>query len=155
MTTRRTRFGLEFFAHSQNIDFPESFILPFLTRKVSTVTFSEGGCTLSRSQNNKTSNIWYLVSATSTFSLKLVVEWRRLPRFPAKMRLVHARALTTKYWGNLVLVVVLVLESIKGSLYFSFKLCSHFTGRLWRPHENHTGEGFCSRLRTVISARFL
>ena len=53
MTTRSTRFGLEFFAHSQNIDFPESFILPFLTRKVSTVTFSEGGYTLSRSQNDK------------------------------------------------------------------------------------------------------
>ena len=36
-----------FFAYSQNIDSPESFILPFFTRKVSTVTFSEGGCTLS------------------------------------------------------------------------------------------------------------
>ena len=93
MTTRSTRFGLKFFAHSQNIDSPESFILPFFTRKVSIVTFSGGGYALSRSQSDKTSNIWYLVSATSTFSLKLVVEWRRLPRFPAKMRLVHARAL--------------------------------------------------------------
>ena len=36
-----------FFAYSQNIDSPESFILPFFTRKVSTVSFSEGGCTLS------------------------------------------------------------------------------------------------------------
>ena len=40
------------------IDSPESFISPFFTRKVSTVTFSEGGYTLSRSQNDKTSNIW-------------------------------------------------------------------------------------------------
>ena len=46
-----------FFAYSQNIDFPKSFILPFFTRKVSTVTFSEGGCTLSRSQNDIISNI--------------------------------------------------------------------------------------------------
>ena len=44
-------------AYSQNTDFPESFILPFFTRKVTTVTFSEGGCTLSRSQNDKPSNI--------------------------------------------------------------------------------------------------
>ena len=29
-----------FFAYSQNIDSPESFILPFLTRKVSIVIFS-------------------------------------------------------------------------------------------------------------------
>ena len=40
------------------IDFLESFILLFFTRKVSIVTFSEGGYTLSRSQNDKTSNIW-------------------------------------------------------------------------------------------------
>ena len=82
-----------FFAYSLNIDSPGSFILPYLTRKVSSVIFSEGGYALSRSQNDKTSTIWYLVSATSTFSIRLVVEWRRLPRFPAKMTLVHARAL--------------------------------------------------------------
>ena len=40
------------------IDFQESFILPFFTRKVSTVTFSEGGYTLSRLQNDKPSNTW-------------------------------------------------------------------------------------------------
>ena len=40
------------------IDSLESFILLFFTRKVSIVTFSEGGYTLSRSQNDKTSNIW-------------------------------------------------------------------------------------------------
>ena len=36
-----TRFDLKFFASSQNIDFQESFILPFFTRKVSTVILSE------------------------------------------------------------------------------------------------------------------
>ena len=44
-----------------------------------------------------------------TSSPKLVVEWGGLPRFPAKMTLVHSRA--TWYWENLELVVVLVLES--------------------------------------------
>ena len=42
-------------------------------------------------------------------TLKLVVEWRQLPRFPAQKTLVHARV-TTSYWENLELVVVLVLE---------------------------------------------
>ena len=32
-----------FFAYSQNIDFPESLILPFFTWKVNTVVFSEEG----------------------------------------------------------------------------------------------------------------
>ena len=35
-------------AYSQNIDSPESFILPFFSRKVRTVTLSEGGYVLSR-----------------------------------------------------------------------------------------------------------
>ena len=46
-----------FFAYSQNVDSPESFILLFFTGKVSTVTFSEGVYTLSRSKNDKTTNI--------------------------------------------------------------------------------------------------
>ena len=37
--------------------FAESFILPFFTRKVSTVIFSEGDYAPFRSQNDKTSNI--------------------------------------------------------------------------------------------------
>ena len=45
------------FAYSENIGSPESFILLFFTRKVSTVTLSVGDYTLSRSQNYKTSNI--------------------------------------------------------------------------------------------------
>ena len=48
---------LSFFAYSANMDSPESFILPFFTGKLSTVTFSGGGYTLSRSQIDKTSNI--------------------------------------------------------------------------------------------------
>ena len=47
-----------FFAYFQNIDSPEIFILPLFTKKISTVTFSEGGYTLSRSQNDKISDIW-------------------------------------------------------------------------------------------------
>ena len=47
-----------FFRYSQIKDTPQSFIFPFLTRKVSTATFSEGGYILSWSQNDKTSNIW-------------------------------------------------------------------------------------------------
>ena len=42
-------------------------------------------------QNDKTSNIWWVVSAIS--SLKSVIEWRRLSRFPAKMTVVHAHKL--------------------------------------------------------------
>ena len=47
-----------FFACSQNIDFPESFILPLFARKVSIVIFRERGYALSPSQNDKTFNIW-------------------------------------------------------------------------------------------------
>ena len=49
------------------------------------------------------------VKPSPTFPLKIVVKWRRPSRFPAKITLVHA--FTTLYWENLVLVVVLVLES--------------------------------------------
>ena len=50
---------LKVFSHIlKNIDSPESFILPFFTRKVSTVILSEWGYALSRSQNDKTFNIW-------------------------------------------------------------------------------------------------
>ena len=80
-----------FFAYSQNIDLPVSFILPFFTGRVSIVIFSEEGYALSRSQNDKTFNIWYLVFATTTFARKLVVGWQRLPRFLAKVTLAHAR----------------------------------------------------------------
>ena len=51
------KIGLKVFSRILKIDSPESFILPFFTRKVSTVIFSEGGYASSRSQNDKTSNI--------------------------------------------------------------------------------------------------
>ena len=35
-----------------------------------------------------------------SFSLRLVVDWRRVPRFPAKMTLVHARVLLRIYVRN-------------------------------------------------------
>ena len=40
-------------------------------KKLALLSFSEGGYTLSRSQNDKTTNIWYLVFASTTFVLKL------------------------------------------------------------------------------------
>ena len=49
--------GLKVFSRILKIDSPESFILPFFTRKVSTVIFSEGDYAPFRSQNDKTSNI--------------------------------------------------------------------------------------------------
>ena len=56
-----------FLAYSQNIDSPESVILPFFTRKVSTVTFSEGGYVLSRSQ--KWSNFQHLITRFRHFDI--------------------------------------------------------------------------------------
>ena len=64
----------------------------FLKTKVSTLISVEGGKTLSRSLNDKIPKIWHLGSATTKFLLKLVVDWRQLPHFPAKMTLVGARA---------------------------------------------------------------
>ena len=51
-------FTSSFIAYCQNIDSPESFILPFFTGRVNTLTFSEAGYTLSWSQNDQTTNIW-------------------------------------------------------------------------------------------------
>ena len=104
------RFDLKFFRIFSIIDIRESFILPFFTRKFSTVILSEGGYAPSRSWNDKTSTVWYLVYATLTFLLSLIVDWWRLPSFPAKMMmLVHACALLGT--EKIVLVVVLILES--------------------------------------------
>ena len=65
------------------IDTPDSFIVLFSIRKDSTVIYTEGGLALSRSD----------VLMTTTFSLKLVVECRRLPSFPAKLTPAYTRAL--------------------------------------------------------------
>ena len=55
-------------------------MLPFSQQKLAlflwTVIFSEGDYELSGWQNDKTSNIWYFVFATTTFALKLVAEDR-------------------------------------------------------------------------------
>ena len=56
-TTTSMRFELKLFRIFSIIDSRESFILPFFTRKFSTVISSEGGYTPSRSRNDKTSNI--------------------------------------------------------------------------------------------------
>ena len=38
---------------------------------------------------------------------------------------------------------------------YTHRLCSHYTEKLLRRHENHTGLGFCSHIKTVVAARFL
>ena len=38
---------------------------------------------------------------------------------------------------------------------FTHRLCSHYIGWLIRRHENHTGLGFCSHIKTVVAAHFL
>ena len=68
-------------------------------RKVSTVILIERSQAFSGSQNDKTFNVWLLVSATTTFSLKSVIKWRWLSCFPAKMTLVHARC-EHKTWSR-------------------------------------------------------
>ena len=72
-TTTSTRFDLKFFRVFSKYRLPV-IDLPFFTRKVSIVIFSEGGYTLSRTQNDKTFNICYIAFASTTFALKLAVE---------------------------------------------------------------------------------
>ena len=45
-TTTSTRFDLKFFGVFSKYRHPESFLLPFFTTEVSSVTFSEGGYTI-------------------------------------------------------------------------------------------------------------
>ena len=61
-----------------------------------------------------------LVLPTATFSLKLVVEWQRLTGLPAKMTLVHARALlsTEKISYSYCLVPVRRFPSPSRSIHF-------------------------------------
>ena len=63
-----TRFDLNFSRRSSKYRLPTKLFLLYFTRKVSTVTFSEGVYALSPSINDKTSNIF----ATTRFSLTLV-----------------------------------------------------------------------------------
>ena len=57
--TTSTRFDVKFFRLFSNYRLPGKLHSKIFTGKVSTVTFSEfeGGYTLSRSQNDKTTNI--------------------------------------------------------------------------------------------------
>ena len=57
-TTTSTRFDLKLLLVFLKYRLPGKLHFTIFTRKVSTVTFSEGGYTPSRSQNDKTSNIW-------------------------------------------------------------------------------------------------
>ena len=58
----------------------------------------------------KSSNIWKLVSVTTTFWLKLVAEWRRVITFSRQNDAGSRLVSSTQYRENLVLEVVLVLE---------------------------------------------
>ena len=103
-----------FFAYSQNIYTPENFIVPFFfsqkskfcivspllashtdvltgsSRNLSLRTFAWEASPLPNAKW-KISNIWWLVSPTTTVWLKTVVKWPRLLRFSSKMTLVYAR----------------------------------------------------------------
>ena len=99
-----------FSAYSQNIGSQESFILPFFTGKVSTVTFSEGGYTLSPLQNDKTTNI--LVTCFCHFDILAKTRSRVTTATTfSRQNDARSRACTSWYWENLEVVVVLVLES--------------------------------------------
>ena len=104
----RTRFDLKFFRVFSNcIDFPENFILPFLTRKFSTVIFSEGGYAPSRSQNDKT-----LISRFRHHDIVAKTRSRMTRTITfSRQNDAASSARTTYYLENPVLVVVLVLES--------------------------------------------
>ena len=78
----------------------ESFIFLFFFFHQKRLRDYKGSETLSRSQNDKTCDRWSLRHFRYTCSL-LVVEWRRLSRFPAKMTLV-SDVRTTKYWENVL-----------------------------------------------------
>ena len=84
----RTRFDLKFFRVFSKYRPPGKLHFTIFTLKVSTVIFNEGGYALSRSQ-------MILITCFRDFDIlvRLVVEWQRLPLFPAKMTPVHARAL--------------------------------------------------------------
>ena len=92
-TTTSTRFDLKFSRVFSNYRHPGKLHCTSFPKKISTVIFTERAQAISRPQNDKTSNTSKLVSVTTTFSLKLVVEWRQQSHFPAKMTVVHAQAL--------------------------------------------------------------
>ena len=98
---RRTRTGFKFdffFAYSQKIQPRKASLYFFSPYKLAQLFLLKKVLKFSHER---------LDTNLSPFPLKLVVEWWRLSRFPAKMTLAHARALLK----NLVLEVFLFLES--------------------------------------------
>ena len=98
---RRTRTGFKFdffFRLFSRNSTPEGFIVFFSPEKLAQLFLLKKVSKFSHER---------LDTNLFPFPLKLVVEWWRLSRFPAKMTLAHARALLE----NLVLEVVLFLES--------------------------------------------
>ena len=94
----RTGFKFDFFSVFLKNPAPEGFIVLFSPEKLAHLFLLKK--VLKFSHERLDTNLF-------PFPLKLVVEWRRLSRFPAKMTLTHPRALLE----NLVLEVVLFLES--------------------------------------------
>ena len=105
-TTTSTRFQFTLYRVFSKYRHPGKVHLNiFFTRKVSTVTFSEGSYTLSRPQNDKTSNIHeHLITCFRHYDILAKTRSRMTTAtsFPAKMTRVHGRALfiTEKisYW---------------------------------------------------------
>ena len=94
----RTGFKFDFLRVFSKNPTPEGFIVLFSPEKLAQLFLLKK--VLKFSHERLDTNLF-------PFPLKLVVEWWRLSRFPAKMTLAHARALLE----NLVLEVVLFLES--------------------------------------------
>ena len=94
----RTGFKFDFLRVFSKNPTPEGFIVLFSPEKLAQLFLLKK--VLKFSHERLDTNLF-------PFPLKLVVEWWRLSRFPAKMTLAHARALLK----NLVLEVFLFLES--------------------------------------------
>ena len=119
-TTTRTRYHLEFFRVFSKNKQPLKLHCTLFTRKASAFFFIEGGWALFWSQNDKTSNIWWLVFINTTLMLKIVVEWRQLSRFPAKMTVAHATLLSTGKTNLKVSVAIQILGTFPWHLIWVF-----------------------------------
>ena len=84
-----------------------------------------------------------LVFATTTFSQKILLKWRRLSRFPAKMILVHSRALS-------LLKKLVVVENFWLIRQIHFKLIFHtwdYTTRTTTTYRKLSGWLKCSLIQ--------
>ena len=128
----RTGFKFDFLRVFLKNPTPEGFIVLFSQEKLAGLFLLKK--VLKFSHERLDTNLF-------PFPLKLVVEWRRLSRFPAKMTLAHARALLE----NLVLEVVLFLKL--RSLLFKFLTTVPHQGALAfirqrRKRKRHTKREF-------------